>query len=825
MKNYLRLILPIFFLTAFSLAQAAPVINSFTTSTTSGDLPLEVDFNVSASGTGTLSYYWTFGDGNSAGPAGTSITHTYNSTGTFPASIVVLDATGSTFAQVTITVNIPSGTYTITLDAVHDAHLNGGVRTNSTQLKVGDGNTTYLKYNIPKLPGHITQAELQLAYDAYPSANSTVNVAKGSNTNWTEGNLSNTNKPSNIGNIGDINTYSSGQFQYTKDIPISNVVEQEDLNFILTSSILHVFQSEEITTPFPEDKPKLILTVDHTANDPPDVSFDSPLDNTVFQIGEVKPVIANACDSDGTIVEVTLSMAGFSSTKVAPDAFSWPDESFLRNLSPSLYSMQLTATDNDGATTSTWIYITVNAPPQLGFYTPSNGMVYQEGDVKPVEVDGDDDHGISHFDLYLDDVLIAANGFGWPDNSTLRNLTPGTYEIKVVATDTHGATAEATRTIIVEAVPAPPSAPAVQTATANVVTSNTNDWDQVTFPTAFDETPIVVIGPPSFNNAQQSTTRVRNVTQTGFEVQVDEWDYLDGGHPSETITYIAAKSGTHDLNGVTMIAGEISNVKQSWKTSNYSTTFSSTPVVLATQITDIEEDATVVRIRNTTTTNFQLRLQEQELNPNAHVNETVHFMAFSKGTGDIDGKNIKVDDTGRSVEESWKTISYGGTYNTTGFVAAMQTTYGGDACALRYQNLSSTSVQVKVEEEQSANSEVNHTTETVGYVVIQNTATMPVSNEEETNPIEVVEERSDEINTLIKQELVKIYPNPATDILHITNAQDATSLELYNIAGKLVKQYDAMSKETISVSDLQSGMYIIIVHQEGGQQTLKFIKE
>lgn len=47
----------------------------------------------------------------------------------------------------------------------------------------------------------------------------------------------------------------------------------------------------------------------------------------------------------------------------------------------------------------------------------------------------------------------------------------------------------------------------------------------------------------------------------------------------------------------------------------------------------------------------------------------------------------------------------------------MQTFDGGDVAALRYRSLDLTSVQVKVEEEQSANAEVAHTTEQVGWAV------------------------------------------------------------------------------------------------------------
>jgi hypothetical protein len=47
----------------------------------------------------------------------------------------------------------------------------------------------------------------------------------------------------------------------------------------------------------------------------------------------------------------------------------------------------------------------------------------------------------------------------------------------------------------------------------------------------------------------------------------------------------------------------------------------------------------------------------------------------------------------------------------------MQTTDGGNTAAVRWQNKQATGVEVKVEEEQSRDTETNHTTEVIGYMV------------------------------------------------------------------------------------------------------------
>jgi hypothetical protein len=52
----------------------------------------------------------------------------------------------------------------------------------------------------------------------------------------------------------------------------------------------------------------------------------------------------------------------------------------------------------------------------------------------------------------------------------------------------------------------------------------------------------------------------------------------------------------------------------------------------------------------------------------------------------------------------------------------MQTADGGDASAVRWQNRDQYGIEVKIEEEQSKDSETNHTTEAVGYMAFSTSA-------------------------------------------------------------------------------------------------------
>jgi len=70
---------------------------------------------------------------------------------------------------------------------------------------------------------------------------------------------------------------------------------------------------------------------------------------------------------------------------------------------------------------------------------------------------------------------------------------------------------------------------------------------------------------------------------------------------------------------------------------------------------------------------------------------------------------------------------------------------------------------------------------------------------------------------------VKVFPNPASEVVTIflKNASERTSLEVYDVMGKLVKQkYFENGQFNFSVEDLQAGIYYLKISQ-GQQQTSK----
>jgi len=86
----------------------APSVSSLTATPNSGPLPLNVTFTAAASDPdagNTLSYFWDFGDGQTATTSGNSTTHSYPVAGTFVASVRARDNNFAFSAAVTRTIN------------------------------------------------------------------------------------------------------------------------------------------------------------------------------------------------------------------------------------------------------------------------------------------------------------------------------------------------------------------------------------------------------------------------------------------------------------------------------------------------------------------------------------------------------------------------------------------------------------------------------------------------------------------------------------------------------------------------------------------------
>jgi PKD repeat protein len=286
----------------------------------------------------------------------------------------------------------------------------------------------------------------------------------------------------------------------------------------------------------------------------------------------------------------------------------------------------------------------------------------------------------------------------------------GDYSVSLLVTDDKGATAISSQTISVF--------PPQEIDFELMEVQADHNWAQFTFSKPFIN-PIVVAGPPGYADADPATIRIRNVTSTGFEVRIQEWDYLNEKHNPETFSFIVMEKGIYTLsNGTKIEAGSFTGSKLFQKIS-LQQSYALTPVVLTQVTTYNESDAVTGRIRNGNQSSFEYRLQEQENNRNFHKPETISYIAWEPGKGEYAGLLYESGFINQSVTHKWFDFSFETKFSEQPlFIAGMQTATGDDTAALRCRNLSQTAVQLQVEEEQSKDRETRHAAETVGYLSI-----------------------------------------------------------------------------------------------------------
>lgn len=71
---------------------------------------------------------------------------------------------------------------------------------------------------------------------------------------------------------------------------------------------------------------------------------------------------------------------------------------------------------------------------------------------------------------------------------------------------------------------------------------------------------------------------------------------------------------------------------------------------------------------------------------------------------------------------------------------------------------------------------------------------------------------------------VKLYPNPAKDIINLTNVDKQDTIEIYNLVGQKVITEKNTGSNQINISKLSKGTYILKVLKNGKEESIKFVK-
>lgn len=349
-------------------------------------------------------------------------------------------------------------------------------------------------------------------------------------------------------------------------------------------------------------------------------------------------------------------------------------------------------------------------------------------------------------------------------------------------------------------------------------------WQNVYFMHTYAD-PVVVISPVSNNDSSPVVTRVNDVHEDGYSLQLEKWEYQPASHPEETVSFMVVEAGVHYLgNGTKIMAGN-TTCNHNWKKVYFPEGFTKKPIVF-TQCVSREGATTVVtRLTNINLSSFDVRLQEEEAQDNKHLAEAISWIAIEPGQYNTEMPFEAVRLSDRLTHKVYP-ITFKQTYGADPvFLANIQTHHGGDTCNLRYDELNNKGVKIYIQEEQSREEEMYHgRPEEVGYITFHSTGILQESNEN------MMADNTGNLKKAVSPS-IKIFPNPFIDNFTITiqNAQMKTaSVTIKDFMGNPVYTNQAFPTNTaqpINALTFDMSFYYVDVLVDGQLETARIMKK
>ncbi len=255
-----------------------------------------------------------------------------------------------------------------------------------------------------------------------------------------------------------------------------------------------------------------------------------------------------------------------------------------------------------------------------------------------------------------------------------------------------------------------------------------SDFDHVNQTIQLNNTyinPVVFALTLSYNGGDSAIARITDIQDDNFSLYLQEAEYKDGIHTrKESLSYMVLEAGTWELaDGTLLEVGTLntnSTTTSSWSSIDFESDFSTTPAILSQVQTNYGNQFVRTRQKSSSVDGFELAMEEEELlKPSGHATETVGWLAIESGSGDWGGLEYQAGHTGTNIDHTWDTIDFEPNFEQApNFFASLASYRGSDSAGLRYHNLGSSEVQIKVAEDQSRDSEISHITEAVDFLAI-----------------------------------------------------------------------------------------------------------
>ncbi len=171
-------------------------------------------------------------------------------------------------------------------------------------------------------------------------------------------------------------------------------------------------------------------------------------------------------------------------------------------------------------------------------------------------------------------------------------------------------------------------------------------------------------------------------------------------------------------NGKKMVAGIMENVANRWKSITLPIMFNSKPLIFTQLVTETDGTPVSVQTRNISTSQFEMRLHEEEGNDNLHGRESIAWFAIEEG---INAGEAAFEVGKLTATNLVSNVTFSQNHGTDPlFFTSVQTAYESDPVSVRTTNLTANGAEVRLQEDQSADLEFGHIPENMGYFVLKN---------------------------------------------------------------------------------------------------------
>ena len=244
--------------------------------------------------------------------------------------------------------------------------------------------------------------------------------------------------------------------------------------------------------------------------------------------------------------------------------------------------------------------------------------------------------------------------------------------------------------------------------------------------------PVIVTFPEYASNTLPLSTRIDNVTSTSFDIKLQHADSSPSSLSSETVYYMVVEEGAGTIGGVPIEAHTYSTSTtahtSSWTADSktYTNTYSADPIVLH-QVMSYNDanwittwvSRTSDRTNSPNTSGFQIGLNAAAV-ASSHSAETIGYIVIGQTSSDTESGHVfETTQTSDSITGYGTSTPFSFTASFSSaplVIASQQHMDGADGSWLMPNSISSTQIDLFVDEDQVTDSERSHTSEAAGYI-------------------------------------------------------------------------------------------------------------